>query len=99
MEFKDFYANYKNKYCEKVQLFLADPPYNVMNKPREDLPQGEMELLVQMAEYYLAKGGTLLIFCSMKQIPFYRQYLEKTMLKLEPFILNIINEEKCNFIF
>lgn len=97
MKFQDFYEKHKSKYCENIQLFLTDPPYNVLPNSRDKISQEDMELLVKMAESFLAKGGTLLIFCSMKQIPHYKQYLEKTILKVEPLILNVINEEKCNF--
>jgi hypothetical protein len=99
MKFQEFYQKFSSKYFGKVQLFLTDPPYNVLNKPRDDFPQGCMELLIQMAESFLAKGGTLLLFCSIDQIPFYKQYLLKTILKVELLILNLINEEKCKFIF
>jgi DNA modification methylase len=98
MKFQDFYEKYKSKYSEKVQLFLTDPPYNVLPNQRDRFTQGDMELLVKMAELFLTKGGTLLIFCAVDQISIYKQLLDRTILKVEPLIMNIINDEKCNVI-
>ena len=82
-----------------MDLFLTDPPYNVLPNTRDKISQGDMELLIQMAESFLVKGGTLLLFCSMDQIHLYKQYLDKTTLTVEKTVLNIINDEKCNYFY
>ena len=98
MKFQEFYKKYKDKYHEKVDLFLTDPPFNVLQNSRDRINQSDMELLTQMAESFLVKGGTLLLFCSLDQLHLYRQYLERTTLTVETLVLNVINEEKCKFI-
>lgn len=95
--FQDFYEKHKAKYNGKVNLFLTNPPFNVLPNPRDRITQQDMELLATMAESFLAKGGTLLLFCSIEQVSLYKQYLEKTTLTVEPTVMNIINAEKCNF--
>ena len=86
------------KYCEKIQLFLTDPPFNVLRNGRDTITQDGMELVVQMAESYLKKGGTLLLFCSIDQISIYKQFLNNTMLTVEPMVLNIFNNVNCKII-
>jgi DNA modification methylase len=97
--FEQFYEDNKKYYTEKVDLFLTDPPYNVLQEERK-ITNEQMELLVKMAESFLKKGGTLLIFCSLDQIPIYRKcFIERKTLTLEPLILNIINDCGCKFYY
>jgi hypothetical protein len=96
LEISEFNKQYAGKYNEKINLFLTDPPFNVL--PDEiKISLSTMELVAQMAESYLAKGGTLLIFCAIDQIALYKQYLDKTTLTVEPMVLNIINDINCNY--
>ena len=95
MDFRDFYTRFDSTYHGKVHLILADPPFNVLRQSRDTIDQSSMEILVKMAESFLVKGGTLIIFCSIDQFSVYKEYLTKSTLSVEPLALNIINSEKC----
>jgi hypothetical protein len=77
---------------------LTDPPFGVLDNGRDDFPQDGMQLLIRMAESYLKKGGTLLLFCAIDQVSIYKQFLKETMLIVEPLLLNIINKSNCSII-
>lgn len=96
--FEDYFNVHANDLQNKVQLFLADPPFNVLsgaytnNNNRDNITNKSMEILVKMAEHFVKPGGTVFIFCTFQQASIYMEYLRLTSLLVEDFVMNIVND-------
>lgn len=78
-----------------MQLFLADPPYAVLNKIRDNLSATSMDILCQMAQHFVKPGGTVLIFCSIQQFAEYSDRLKRFKFVVQSTPLHIINSPTC----
>ena len=68
--FQKIWSRIKNK----VNLFIPDPPYNVLQNGRDKFTTIDISNLCKYAVNFLDPKGTIIIFCSNLQ---YRIYVEE----------------------
>lgn len=94
MDFEDFLKKYESRLANRIDLFIPDPPYNILKKNHDRISEIQMKNLCLYAQHYLAPTGTVIIFCSAKQISIYQHYLKEARLVVDDNVLNLIKDPK-----
>ena len=79
-----------------MNLFIPDPPYNVLPNDRDKFTAIYISNLCKYAVNFLDPKGTIIIFCSNMQYHIYVEELKKNNLIVESNGLYIIKDPSCN---